>query len=73
MKPTKKNEELNERFAKCSQRSKIIGLGLTEQMIKSSRFKNMTIDEIINQVWFGRYNSQKRDILKRTELENCAD
>ena len=40
------------------------GLGLTEDASHTSRFKNMSMTDIINQVWGGKFNSEKRHILK---------
>ena len=62
---TKKNIKMNELFWNCTKEQQMKGLEITEEIMQSSRFKNMTIENIIQQLWNGRYNSEKRQILKR--------
>jgi hypothetical protein len=61
---TPRNEKLNEKFFSLSQEAQMKGLGLTEDASHTSRFKNMSMTDIINQVWGGKFNSEKRHILK---------
>lgn len=61
---TPKNEKMNEKFFNLSQDVQMKSLGLTENAPHTSRFKNMSMEDIIKQVWNGKYNSVKRRILK---------
>lgn len=61
---TPKNEKMNEKFFSLSQDAQIKLLGITKDVLKTSRFKNMSIEDIIYQLWHGKFNSEKRCILK---------
>lgn len=61
---TPKNEKMNEKFFNLSQDVQMKSLGLTENTPHTSRFKNMNISDIIKQIWDGKFNSEKRHILK---------
>jgi hypothetical protein len=61
---TPKNEKMNERFFNLSQDVQMKSLGLTENAPTTSRFKDMNMTDIIKQVWDGKFNSEKRRILK---------
>ena len=61
---TPKNEKMNEKFFNLSQDVQMKSLGLTENAPTTSRFKDMNITDIIKQVWYGKFNSEKRHILK---------
>ena len=64
---TQRNEKMNERFFALPLEKQMSSLGLNENVSNQSRFKNMTMEEIVKQVWNGRYNSEKRRILKIAE------
>lgn len=61
---TQKNEKMNERFFALPLEKQMSSLGLNENVSNQSRFKNMLMEEIVKQIWNGRYNSEKRCILK---------
>lgn len=61
---TPKNEKMNEKFFSLSQDAQMKGLGITKDVLNISRFKNMSIEDIIYQLWHGKFNSVKRNILK---------
>ena len=65
---TPKNEKMNERFFSLSQDLQMKGLGLTEDAPTTSRFKNMSMEDIIKQVWDGKFNSEKRQVLKKINV-----
>lgn len=65
-----KNQELDIRFAECNERGQKIALGIDETLLKQSRFKGMTTEEIIKQLWNGKTNSQKRKILPTAIIES---
>ena len=62
---TPKNEKMNTTFFSLSEDVQMKGLGLTTDATKTSRFKNMTMSDIIKQVWNGLFNSEKRQVLKK--------
>lgn len=61
---TPKNEKMNEKFFNLSQDVQMKSLGLTENALTTSRFKDMNMTDIIKQVWDAQFNSEKRRILK---------
>ena len=65
-----KNQELDIRFAECNERGQKIALGIDETLLKQSRFKGMEMKDIINQLWNGKTNSQKRNILPTAIIES---
>jgi hypothetical protein len=65
---TPKNEKMNATFFGLSEDVQMKGLGLTTDVIHTSRFKNMPMSEIIKQVWNGLFNSEKRQVLKKVQV-----
>ena len=65
---TPKNEKMNATFFSLSEDVQMKGLGLTSGATKTSRFKNMTMSDIIKQVWNGLFNSEKRQVLKKINV-----
>lgn len=61
---TPKNEKMNETFFSLSQDAQMKLLGITKDVLNTSRFKNMSIEDVIYQLWHGKFNSVKRNLLK---------
>jgi hypothetical protein len=61
---TPKNELMNTIFFSLSEEIQMQCLGLTTDITKTSRFKNMLMSDVIKQIWNGKFNSEKRRILK---------
>lgn len=62
----KKNIEMNEKFTNFSDDVKMKLLNIDETIFNMSRFKGIPKDTVINDIWNGKTNSQKRQILKNT-------
>ena len=62
----KKNQNviLDATFNKLEVEKKLDILGITEETLTNPRFKNIELSVIINDIWNGRTNSEKRSILK---------
>lgn len=59
-----KNALMNSTFESLGVEKKKEILGITENTLKMSRFKGLNIDVVINDLWSGKTNSQKRSLLK---------
>ena len=62
----KKNQNviLDATFNKLEVEKKLDILGITEETLTHPRFKNIELSVVINDIWNGRTNSEKRSILK---------
>lgn len=58
-----KNEQLNVIFFNKSLEEQMKCLNIDENITKEPRFKNMGLNDIIKQLWIGKYNSQKRKLI----------
>ena len=59
-----KNALMDSTFENLGVEKKKEILGITENTLKMSRFKGLNIDVVINDLWSGKTNSQKRSLLK---------
>lgn len=59
-----KNALMDSTFESLGVEKKKEILGITENTLKMSRFKGLNIDVVINDLWSGKTNSQKRNLLK---------
>lgn len=59
-----KNALMDSTFESLGVEKKKEILGITENTLKMSRFKGLNIDVVINDLWSGKTNSQKRSLLK---------
>lgn len=59
-----KNALMDSTFESLDVEKKKEILGITENTLKMSRFKGLNIDVVINDLWSGKTNSQKRSLLK---------
>lgn len=61
---TQTNELMNEKFNKLSFEEKMNVLNVDENIKENVRFKYMNMEDIVNQLWFNKTNSEKRRIVK---------
>lgn len=59
-----KNALMDSTFESLGVEKKKEILGITENTLKMSRFKGLNVDVVINDLWSGKTNSQKRSLLK---------
>lgn len=59
-----KNSEMNLKFEGLSESKKLEVLGVTEEVFTSHRFKGLDKNVVINDLWNGKTNSEKRSMLK---------
>lgn len=59
-----KNALIDSTFENLGVEKKKEILGITENTLKMSRFKGLNVDVVINDLWSGKTNSQKRSLLK---------
>lgn len=59
-----KNALMDSTFENLGVEKKKEILGITENTLKMSRFKGLNVDVVINDLWSGKTNSQKRSLLK---------
>ena len=60
----KKNELMNSTFESLSVEKKKELLCINDNVLSSSRFKGLDVNVVINDLWNGKTNAQKRIMLK---------
>lgn len=59
-----KNLEMNLKFESLCETKKLEVLGVTDDIFNTHRFKGVAKDVVINDLWNGKTNSQKRTLMK---------
>lgn len=60
----KKSIEMDAKFESFEQQKQMNLLNITDNTLKETRFKNIPLETVINDLWNGKTNSQKRNLLK---------
>lgn len=59
-----KNLEMNLKFEGLCETKKLEVLGVTDDIFNAHRFRGVAKDVVINDLWNGKTNSQKRTLMK---------
>lgn len=60
----KKSIEMDAKFESFEQQKQMNLLNITDNTLKETRFKNIPLETVIKDLWNGKTNSQKRNLLK---------
>lgn len=60
----KKSIEMDAKFESFEQQTQMNLLNITDNTLKETRFKNIPLEIVIKDLWNGKTNSQKRNLLK---------
>lgn len=61
---TQKNELMNEKFNELTIENKLKMLNINENIQYDHRYKYMTLEDIVFQIWFNKTNAEKRQLVK---------
>lgn len=62
-----KNVLMNQKFNELSTENKMKVLNITDEILSNHKYKHYTIDMVVNDMWNGKTNSQKRKLMRDFE------
>lgn len=62
-----KNVLMNQKFNELSTENKMKVLNITDEILSNHKYKHYAIDMVVNDMWSGKTNSQKRKLMRDFE------